>query len=157
MTADTTSTVSHDIPKLLDLLRHQLALFEKLHRLSEEQGRAVREGPTDALLTLLARRQRFTDELTELQSRIEPFRRDWSKVRAAFAPSEEAEVDRLVDRCGSLLDEILSQDDRDGESLQTIHGRVGRELGKINHVGRALHAYTSQVLPADNRFTNRQG
>ena len=157
MTAQTTSSVSRDIPTLLALLRRQVAMFEHLQRLSHEQARIVQESPADALLALLATRQRFTDALTQLQAEIEPYRSDWPVVRAAFAGQDGAEVDRLVDRSATLLEQILGQDDRDRESLQALHARIGSELGKINHVSRARNAYTSAPSASDNRFTNRQG
>ncbi len=157
MTTETTSSVSHDIPALMDLLRRQVALFEQLQRLSREQARVVQEGTVDALLALLAKRQRFTDALTQLQLQIEPYRSDWPAVRAAFADSDGAEVDQLVDRSAAMLEQILGQDDRDRESLQAIHARIGSELGKINHVSRARNAYASLPSASDNRFTNRQG
>ena len=108
MTEPITCPISNVEPPIILLLRRQVALFEQLAKLSEQQAGLVGKGPAEALLSLLARRQRFIDELTHLSAELEPFRVDWARTRSELDQGHAASADELVERSQSLLDLILS-------------------------------------------------
>ena len=157
MTNSAASQAAEETPAIIVLLRRQLDLFEQLGELSEQQSRVVHEGPADALLTLLAARQRQIEQLTVISAELEPYRADWASTRAELTPVQQARVDELIATTQGRLDAIIRQDDRDREQLKQMQQKIGGELTKLTHAGTAVRAYQAPASGSTNIFTNRQG
>ena len=99
MTKNTTSIVSCQGTSLIELPKRQLALFEHLGNLSEQQSAVIEQGNTESPLALLARRQRFAEELATVGTRLEPYRHQWPKLRTSLADDHSTQIDELINRC----------------------------------------------------------
>lgn len=139
-------------PSLVALLTQQRDLYRQLKLLSDEQATLITDGHTDRLLTLLAQRQRLVDTLTSLN-------RDLVVARQGLGASDQGARDRvrlLMDEVDVLLQQIIEQDDRDRQSLQSAQQQVANQLKGVRQGGAALSAYRPSIQPGP-RFTDRQG
>lgn len=144
-------------PDVLALLRRQSTLFDALGTLSRTQRGAIEEGPADAVISLLARRQQVVEQLTALAEELEPYRACWQDTRDGLDPNQCAEADRLLDRSEQSLRAILECDDQDRTLLMEARQKAGDELSRIHRSGRALDAYGAAPPVDRNRYTDRCG
>ncbi len=157
MTGSSTQSIDHSDPPLLALLKKQVSLFEQLAGLSEQQTGLIGAGPSEALLTLLASRQRCIDALAAVGNQLKPFRAKWPEARQHLNEQQESAADRLIERAQMLLDAILKQDDRDRCALQRLQQQIGGELTRVQHGGRANRAYQTGGASQASRYTDRRG
>jgi hypothetical protein len=160
MTATTPASLTYDVPGLIALLRHQRDLYTDLHELSERQAPLVEQGAAEALLEVLARRQKLIDELAQINAQLSPYREDWSRVWRHVPEPDRPEVSALLKTVSDLLAAILEQDEADRARLQSSQDRVKVEMKKINGGTLAVRAYGGRpmagVSSAAPRFTDRQ-
>lgn len=144
-------------PDVLVLLRRQAALFDALGTLSRTQRGAIEEGPADAVIALLARRQQVVEQLTAVAEELEPYRACWQDTRDGLNPDQCAEADRLLGCSEQSLQSILERDDQDRTLLMQAREKAGDELSRIHRSGRALDAYGAAPPVDMNRYTDRCG
>ena len=144
---------------LIGLLDQQRGIYQQLHALSERQAGLVGNGDAEALLTLLGERQRLIDQLTQLNGRIEPFKRDWPRLWAQLDENSQAQVQNLIDKVQSLLDGIVQQDERDRAALSEHRDRIGAQIRQTQAGSAVNRAYGAPAAGAAGqaRYTDRQG
>lgn len=165
----TNSEAVGDIPSLIALLEQQRKLYQQLRTLSDQQGPLVAEAQAEPLLGLLAQRQRLIDDLSGVNSLLEPFRQRWDALWSTLADAQRSRIGALVKEVQSLLAGIIQQDERDRQALLTARNRVATELQNTTRVDRAVNAYraapkagaaaagTPGIATGNNRFTNQNG
>ncbi len=143
-----------DSPSLVSLLTRQRDLYRDLKSLSDQQATLIERGDTDHLLSVLATRQGLVDALTAINRELVPVRQSASKIPAA----QQARVRDLMAEVDALLREIIAQDDRDRQTLQSAQQRVGSQIRQIRQGGAAMNAYRAAPQVATSaRFTDRKG
>ncbi len=70
--------------RLVVLLERQCELYRKLKALSERQRGMIASDRPDMLIETLQERQAHVTELTRLNQRLLPFRRDWNATLATL-------------------------------------------------------------------------
>jgi len=143
--------------ELIDLLDDQRRIYVQLHELSQEQTHLVEAGEAEPLLTLLSKRQQLIDRLTQLNGRMEPFRRNWPTLWSELSDAKRTTVQSLIDQVQGLLDKIVNQDERDRAALSAQRERVGQALSQVK-VGTNLNrAYGGPASPGSSRYTDQRG
>lgn len=135
----------YDIDELVAILTRQRDLYAHLRQIGQKQSDLVERGAAEALLELLAQRQRFIDELSDLNERLAPFREDWPRVWRQVPESRRAMVSELLNTVSDTLSRILEQDDQDRARLAASQDKVKAELGRVSGAAVAVRAYAGQA------------
>lgn len=154
---NSTDISSGGLGPLIDLLEQQRGLFERMYSLSQQQAKSVANGQTEWLLSILAQRQKYTDEVTSLNAELAPYRASWSAVYANLSDAYRRRVNELINGIQSLLSQIVEQDNHDQACLQQNQTTITHELGQIDRAGEAHQAYRHKVATSSVRLTDRQG
>ncbi len=160
MTADTIQSLSTDpqaVERLIGLLEEQRGLFDALRALSDRQAALVADAAADELLSVLGQRQTIIDQLIAANDRLEPYRRNWTKLYAELDEAQRRQVGALLREVQEQLGLILEQDERDRHTLQSHQGQIGRELQGMSRAGTAVQAYRRAPQQVSPRFTDHQG
>ena len=155
-TADTPQTNWSE--GLIDLLGQQRAIYRQLYELTGRQAQLVKDGEAEPLLELLARRQSLIDELTQINARVEPYKKSWSSLWPRLDSGSQQRVQSLIDDVQGLLDEIVAQDEKDRAALSARRDEAGAGLRHVragSAVNRAYGRPTGHV--ERNRYTDQQG
>jgi hypothetical protein len=133
---------------VLRLLREQAELYGRLAVYSDRQRRLVSNDDVGPLLTLLSDRQRLSQELTCVASRLAPIRHEWSTFRAGLTATQLAEAEALIDDAGRRLRQVIEDDERDAHVLAARRRMTADALGTTHSEGRALAAYRAPARTA---------
>lgn len=140
MTAPNPSS-GFDLANLLSLLEKQRSLYQSLSDLSRQQAAVIADGRADVLLGILAARQKFIDQISVVNTELEPYRQRWDANWAKMDSPQRTSVGGLVKQVQQLLGEIVEQDERDRNALAQSRTRVQAELQKLNRTSGAINAY----------------
>lgn len=161
---NSSALIPGNIPALVALLEHQRSLYQQLRTLSDQQGTLVAQAQAEALLGLLAQRQKLIDHITTVNAELDPYRKRWTELWGELADGQRRQIGSIVQEVQDLLGAIIQQDERDRQTLQTAKGRIAVELQKLSRAGQAIQAYRTSPATADpsvgggnNRFTNQNG
>lgn len=142
---------------LIDLLDQQRQVYAKLDALSAEQGDLVAAGDAEPLLNILGQRQSLVDQLTQLNSRIEPYKQNWPALWAQLDAATQSKIQGLIDQVQSMLDAIVERDERDRNALSKQRDDVADQIHGANR-GTAVHkAYGTAAQTVAPRFTDHAG
>ena len=155
--SSSTSSDAGGIDLLVTLLQQQIDRYKKLHDLSGQQARLVKDGHPEQLLGVLAQRQQLVDELTQINSDLKPYRSRWDQLFNTLNEQDKERVRRLVGEVDFLLSGIIEQDNRDREQLEEAKNLIAGELGQTAQASAAVSAYKVQSAAGKNHFTDRQG
>jgi hypothetical protein len=141
---------------LIDLLEQQQALVDQLVPLAQRQADLIATGQTDALLSLLGRRQQVIDRLTGSQRELGALTGDLDQ-RLAILPHEQAEYIRgMIDHIGQSLSDVMERDEQDQKALESGRGALKKEMSDVGAARKARNAYL-RAGAVNNRFADRQG
>ncbi len=143
--------------QLIDILDQQRDLYEQLHGLSDQQAQLVSTGDPDPLLALMSRRQQLIDQLTQVSSRLEPYRTNWSEYWAELDGDSRDRVGGLVKQVQTLLEQIMSQDERDRATLAARRTEVAGSVQRMRQGASVNRAYAQPTGKAVSRYTDRRG
>jgi len=144
MNAEFTGNVSELVRLLLD----QRVQYRKLQSLTQRQKTLIVDDDPQALLGLLSERQRVVDELTSINTRLAPYRRQWTRVYETLDHATRDEVKELLEESNALLSSIMSSDRDDVEMLRTRRQVAADSLSQTRVAGRAVAAYGSSANTA---------
>ncbi|MFA9478639.1 flagellar export chaperone FlgN [Phycisphaerales bacterium AB-hyl4] len=146
------------IAPLVEKLTQQRDHYAQLKQLADRQAALIAEGETEQLLGVLAQRQQLVDELGRLSEEIAPYRERWAQLSASLGDGDRQRVNALIESVEGLIEQIIEQDDRDRQQLQTAREQVGNQVKQVHHAGRAVNAYrAAPVAGPGARFTDRRG
>lgn len=146
---DMAGGMPHLADGVLDLLREQASLYAKLESLAARQRSLVTEDDVGPLLGLLADRQRLSEQLTRLSTRLAPVRGEWETCRRCLSPAQQAEADRLLSDAGGRLRRIIESDEQDARVLSGRKQAVATALQATHSTNQALRAYRAPTGRAD--------
>jgi len=128
---------------ILELLRLQAKLHAKLESFADRQRALVTGSDVGPLLSLLADRQKLTDQLVRVGDGLAPVRRDWAAVRERFTPDERAEAEQLLAETQERLKRMIEGDESDARLLSARKQSVARALRATHTTSQAVSAYRS--------------
>ncbi len=131
--------------KLVELLQQQRDCYRNLKELSDRQRRLITDEDPEALLKLLAERQRLVDQLTQLNKALQPFRQEWASTYTQMTADRRGHVQEVLDDINTLLGSILLIDAEDSRLLSARKETVRSELQRTA-AGRTVNAaYAAQA------------
>jgi hypothetical protein len=123
---------------LVRALSGQKALYVQILALARQQSTYVASGESEALMTVLAARNRLIEQVAPLDKELQPFKGRWQEVLDGLPAADRQAVGRLLQEVQQLLGEILSQDEKDKDALISQKTGVGVQL-KRTVSGAALN------------------
>ncbi|MCG3180684.1 MAG: hypothetical protein BIFFINMI_03047 [Phycisphaerae bacterium] len=127
--------------ELLDLLHRQHKLYQELHRLAQQQRSLIAAEDPSGLLAILSSRQRLIDQLSRINSRLEPVRADWKRIEQRLSTEQRKTAGRLVEQVGQLLAEILAADEADSRTLSARKAATGEQIRNLAAGSQVQAAY----------------
>lgn len=158
MTVQTQPDSAQQVRAMIDLLAEQRDLYQQLKTLSDQQACCIRDGSTEALLTVLSQRQGLIEALTRSNTQVAPYRQRWSDLGGSVDADQREQVRQVLAQIEQMLQEIMAQDDRDRAELKSVQQQLGTQLNQVGQASRAIRAYGSRTSgPRPATFTDRQG
>ena len=115
---------------LVRVLSGQKALYGQILALARQQSAYVATGESEALMTVLAARNRLIEQVVPLDKELQPYKGRWQQVLDGLPAADRQAVGRLLMEVQQLLGEILSRDESDKESLIRQKTGVGAQLSR---------------------------
>ncbi len=127
------------------LLERQGELVGSLRELSRRQASLIERGEAEALLELIAARQRVLDRFVESQERLGRLDAAMRRSGSGVPGASRARARVLIESIGAGLGEVLRQDEADRARLAASRRRAAPDLQEAG--ARALNG----------RFRDRKG
>ncbi len=99
-------------------LGDQVACYERLAKLTEDQRFHIERGDVESLLDVLQGRRVVLDRIAMTESVLGPVRGDWSVYVEGLDAATQAVATDLLAKIRRLLEEILAADQHDAIALQ---------------------------------------
>ena len=131
--------------ELLALLREQDSLYARLEAFAARQRMLVTGSDVGPLLGLLEDRRLMSTALTEIASRLRPFRRKWAEFCGTLPLPEREEAERLLGVADQRLRRVIESDELDARILATRKQGVAATLRAADATGAAMCAYRAAV------------
>jgi flagellar biosynthesis/type III secretory pathway chaperone len=144
--------------RLTDLLEEQRRAVTQLKNLAQQQGDHIRSGRSDALLSLLSKRQELIDGFLATHNRMQSLLEDVSEQVKRLTSDDRASIRAMIDEINVLLSEVLERDDQDRKALEEARQGVREEMQSMTSGRQARNAYLKGGhAAAGNRFADQQG
>lgn len=140
--------------RMIALLRRQQSLYRQLRRLADRQKALVVEDETEALLGLLADRQKLVDELVRSNESLSPYRANWTRFYSGLNEAQRKETAQLLEEVNSSLSAILKDDKRDTATLTAKRQSMAEQLTTLETGGRVSAAYTNSPAGSGGRLAD---
>ncbi|HVP09786.1 MAG TPA: hypothetical protein VMV94_01210 [Phycisphaerae bacterium] len=134
---------ANDVSRLLELLERQRLLYRRLRLLTERQRALVIQDDAQALLTLLADRQKLVDELMKLNAELTTYRQNWTNVYGALEEPLRKRIAELLEEANASLGVILQSDSRDSATLSARRQEIADRMTAADSGSRAGAAYAA--------------
>lgn len=139
--------------ELIALLEQQRSVFAALRELGGRQRMLIGSDDAQALLRVLADRQRLVDDLSRLGERLAPYRREWSRALEQLEPAARAMVQELVAENDQRLASLLQADQQDAVALSARRDGMQRELSTQARSAQASRAYAAAGVTGHEGMT----
>jgi DNA-binding phage protein len=155
----TTQSIGSWRDELTALLTAQRDAVSRLGDLASAQGEHIRSGRTDALLSLLGRRQELIDSVLSTHGRMQSLLESVREELDRLSEADRTDLRTMIDEINALLAQVLERDEQDRELLDEARSSVKKDLASMTSVRQARNAYLSGSRQAatDNRFADEQG
>ena len=137
---------------LLELLGRQVNTYGELQTLADKQRMLVKAEDTAPLMTLLAERQRLTQELQQLGERMAPWRQNWATWRETLRPQQRASAEGMIREVNDRLRRLLASDEQDMRMLSLRRQRVGQLISEARCGRAALTGYRDEAAASPGHF-----
>ena len=144
------------VDPVIAALQEQVACYQRLAKLAEQQHEHVQQSSTEALLDVLARRQEVLDHVSRLEQTIVVAKRRWGEYVGGLRSDQRAQAERLMGETRRLLEEITTSDRNDALILQQRKLNLGKQISQASaakQINRnyAAAAYGAKVSRMDVR------
>jgi hypothetical protein len=141
-----TPDVSGGTEQLIGLLEQQRACYTELKKLAHRQRQLITDHDPEALLKILAERQRYVDQLADLNRALSPFRQEWNQTYSQMLGERRQYVQKVLDEINLLMGSILVSDAEDSRLLaankETVRGQMtSTAVGRMANTAYAAGAY----------------
>lgn len=126
---------------LVRALSGQRELYAQILALARQQSGYVATGESEALMTVLAARNRLIEQVVPLDRELRPYKGRWQEALDGLPAADRQAVGRLLQEVQGMLGEILAQDERDKETLVRQKTTVGGELKRTVNGAALNRAY----------------
>jgi ElaB/YqjD/DUF883 family membrane-anchored ribosome-binding protein len=141
---------------LIQLLEAQEALVSDLAALARQQAELIRGSRTDALLSLLTRRQQLIERFADAQEELGKLTADLDARLRTVGQAERDRIQSLISGIGDRLAQVMQRDEQDQQVLEAARNRTKDELAAVGATRQARRAYLSG-RSVDNRFADQRG
>src|SRR3954467_3568909 len=124
---DASPTTGGMVPLLVRALSGQKVAYTHILALARQQSGHVAAGENEALMSILAARNRLIHEVAAHDRELQPYKGRWQDVLDGLPSADRKVIGGLLQEVQRLLGEILAQDERDKESLLRQKAEVGGE------------------------------
>ncbi|MHC4976285.1 MAG: flagellar export chaperone FlgN [Planctomycetota bacterium] len=131
------------VPRLQRILMEQATCYAELDSLSRQQSERIHNDDTDALLSVLARRQEIIDRLTSLATDFAPFRERWSSLMSQIDGGLSTSLNESLESLARVMDAIATRDDHDRLVLEKRREALSRGVAEVRSGHGAINAYKS--------------
>jgi hypothetical protein len=139
-----------EVGQIERLLERQHALFRQLDGMSQRQSILISDGQTEALLEVLAARQRVIDGIAETNAFLEPYRPRWDVVMNGLDSALRARLRARIEAMAALADTVAKRDEADRLELERRRNDLAVELTQVNRGRGAAAAYAPSSPPTPN-------
>ena len=151
-----TNADQNSTDRLIRVLQEQQSLVEQLAKLATQQSELVELGKTEALLSVLGRRQEIIDRVIASQGDLTTLLEELRCDRSNVSEHCKRQIGGLVETINHQLAQVMKRDSEDQERLESRRDRTRQELAGVETAKKAHHAYF-KPHPVMNRFADRQG
>ncbi len=151
-----TNADQNSTDRLIRVLQEQQSLVEQLAKLATRQSELVESGKTEALLSVLGRRQELIDRVIASQGDLTTLLEELRCDRSNVSEAAKRQIGGLVETINHQLAQVMKRDSEDQERLESRRDRTRQELASVGNAKKAHQAYFKSH-PVMNRFADRQG
>ncbi|MDR2756616.1 MAG: hypothetical protein LBC20_13000 [Planctomycetaceae bacterium] len=126
---------------ILELIRRKEELLRHLLPISVQQLKIVRQNNLTVLLQHLAVKQRLMNEFEAIEQQLRPFQAIPPEERQWENESERLEIDKTIERCALILEEIIQNDSISMEELRGQKTEVEIQLRRVRQGSRVSDSY----------------
>lgn len=142
--------ISLDPKRLIELLSQQRTLYLRLQDLSEQQRTLIAEQKPEQLLNILRDRQALVAESAKINTELAPFRKNWKQVYDALPTQLRDSAAALLNDINGMLRLILKEDQQDSALLSARKQAVAKDMRGVASAQSVNRAYAAG---ADRRAT----
>jgi hypothetical protein len=141
--------------KMQNLLKRQHLYYQELKKLSEDQGQFIRNDQSEELLSILGKRQKLVEAISELHKESSIYREKWPDFKELLPVELRNAIGRLLEDLQQMLNAIIEQDKQDCQKLSESKTQVATELQQVQRSKSAAGAYSTS--PARNLYSQPGG
>ncbi|MFG0257333.1 MAG: flagellar export chaperone FlgN [Phycisphaerales bacterium JB043] len=131
------------VPRLQRILMEQASCYASLDTLSRQQSERIHDDDTDALLSVLARRQEIIDRLSALATEFAPFRERWSILMGQIDETLSSSFNESLSSLARVMDAIATRDEHDRLVLEQRRNVLSQDMQQVRSAHGAVNAYRS--------------
>ena len=147
-----TQNIETDI--LAELIDAKRDILEQIHSLAVRQYEQANSGDMDALMNVLAAKERLLAKLQPVEQALAPFRPQDPDGRVWRSPSDRQRCRDAAHRCTALLSEILKLEQQSEQSMTQRRDDVAEQLQGTHAARRARQAYQRRPTAPRGTFTS---
>ena len=134
--------------QLSQLVNEKHAALQQLRELAVRQLALAEQPDPKGLISLLAVKQRLLDQLTKIESDLNPFRAEDPEERVWRSPQQRADCAEVSQACQALLREVMELDRQAAENLNARKQQNKVQIDAAHQAASARTAYAaSEVAP----------
>jgi len=138
--------------KMIQLLTQQQLLYRQLQELAGKQSAFVNSGNPEALLQVLASRQRLIDRLTNIDRELTPIRSDWKKISLLLPSQLRRQAQQLIVAVQEILGDIINRDKKDSEILSHQQKEVAANIRRTRKGKQMNQAYSQTASVGQSHY-----
>jgi|GEM_PF-6566214 len=131
------------IDKVLIMLEVQKKLYKQLLELAEGQYDLIEKNTPEALLRVLADRQKVLSKITKVDMDLKSFKQNREEILSQYSVEDRDLVNNLLSEIEDVLREVLENDQRDAQLLSGKKDQVASEIKKAKSGSRYNKAYAA--------------
>ncbi|MGL6226142.1 MAG: hypothetical protein ACRC10_05900 [Thermoguttaceae bacterium] len=140
---------------LSQIMRDRVQVLEQILMVSEKQHGLVQRNDITTLLKILARKQKFLENLDQLERALDPFRDIDPRDRYWQTEQERLDCERAINRSQELLSQILEWDRQSETILEKMKQQTQLDLKRLDCGAKVAGAYARQnVTPQSPKKTS---
>jgi hypothetical protein len=128
---------------LAELIERKHECLVRLRDIGRKQFELVSEGSITGVLDVLSAKQDVIARLHSIERALDPFRDQEPDSRRWSSPERRRRCGEWIERCETLLAEILAQEKQSEEELVRRRDATALQLQAVHRAGQARGAYTA--------------
>ncbi|QDU93970.1 flagellar export chaperone FlgN [Lignipirellula cremea] len=143
-----------DTDRLAELIDAKREVLTRLRQFARRQVEVVAEEDLTRLFSLLAAKQTLVDELTRLETELNPFRNQQPEDRVWRSPEARDACRESVQSCEAIYRELLLLEKQGAADLSERRDHIARQLDGAHSAAKARRAYGHEAAtrPAVSAF-----